>query len=52
MKNPVLQRKHQEHETFQKNALELLKLIFGKTKHNGADKETFSVNNIILLFLF
>lgn len=44
MKNPVLQEKRQEHVTFQKYALELLELVSGKTKNNGAEIEASLVN--------
>lgn len=44
MKNPVLQEKRQEHVTFQKYALELMELVSGKTKNNGAEIEASLAN--------
>jgi hypothetical protein len=44
VKNPVLQEKRQEHVTFQKYALELMELVTGKAKHNGAEIEASLAN--------
>jgi len=44
MKNPVLQEKRQEHVTFQKYALELMELVAGKKKSNGAEIEASLAN--------
>ncbi|CAH1724928.1 DDB1- and CUL4-associated factor 1 isoform X2 [Aphis gossypii] len=44
MKNPVLQEKRQEHVTFQKYALELMELVSGKKKNNGAEIEASLAN--------
>ncbi|XP_008184180.1 DDB1- and CUL4-associated factor 1 isoform X1 [Acyrthosiphon pisum] len=44
MKNPVLQEKRQEHVTFQKYALELIELVAGKKKSNGAEIEASLAN--------
>lgn len=52
MKNPVLQEKRQEHVTFQKYALELLELVSGKTKNNGAEIEASLVNINRVCFQF
>jgi len=44
MENPVLQEKRQEHVTFQKYALELMELVAGKKKSNGAEIEASLAN--------
>ncbi|XP_050525532.1 protein mahjong isoform X2 [Daktulosphaira vitifoliae] len=44
MKNPVLQDRRQEHVTFQKYALELMELVSGKSKTNGAEIEASLAN--------
>ncbi|XP_050427113.1 protein mahjong isoform X2 [Adelges cooleyi] len=44
MKAPVLQDRRQEHVTFQKYALELMELVSGKTKSNGAEIEASLAN--------
>jgi len=53
MKNPVLQEKRQEHVTFQKYALELLELVSGKKKSNGAEIEASlaNINRVCFKFL-
>jgi len=51
MKNPVLQEKRQEHVTFQKYALELLELVSGKKKSNGAEIEASLANINRVCFL-
>jgi len=52
MKNPVLQEKRQEHVTFQKYALELMELVAGKKKSNGAEIEASlaNINRVFLIF--
>jgi len=52
MKNPVLQEKRQEHVTFQKYALELMELVSGKKKNNGAEIEASLANINRVCFLF
>ena len=39
MKNPVLEVNRQEHVTFQKYALELMEIVLGEKKSNGATIE-------------
>lgn len=52
MKNPVLQEKRQEHVTFQKYALELLELVSGKRKNNGAEIESLAnINRVCYTFV-